>query len=555
MKRLLAFLLIGSSLSGMDPGYRAYLNRRHAMALTVNKGVLSDMYNTLSQGWFDLKDTILEISDDFYQQFLPNHAYRDFFAKVRFTENDELCAAEIATVKMRKFVVQSALERMLDKRIDENYVPTIAFCGSGGGFRAMVLSLGFLQGAQDIGLLNSLTYMAGLSGSTWAMAPWIASGHELSVYSHRMKQKIKDGIDHLTNPSELSKLISRLLEKVLYGQNISAMDIYGALLANTLLFDLGEKRIEATLSETHCGVDMGAYPFPIYTTIATNSQPYEWFEVTPFEIGSSYLKAYIPIWAYGRKFDKGLSTNSPREQSLGYFMGVFGSAFEVDLEDVVRITADQLISIGSYLPDSVSRSLETLIHLLAYDLLDEVRLFPSVLANFTYTFNKPCPWTEEKELSLVDAGIDFNLPLPPLLRPERHVDCIIIYDSSADASPGDQLRKAQDYAWRKGLAFPPVDYTDIDKKIVSVFKDDSNLDCPVIVYFPLIKNPEYSDTFDPRACIESGYCSTFNFEYGEQEVDELSGLSRFAVTQQQAVIKEVIEDIIGAKKKTVNKRG
>jgi len=546
--RLIVLLLVGSTLSGMQPEDRADIQSRHMKAFIGHKGFLSDAYHTLEKGWSELKEAVLGVSNTFYQHFLPHHPYRDFPCQVRFAPNDELCAAEIQTIQMRKYVALGSLERIMGRQIELEEIPTIAFCGSGGGFRAMILTLGFLQGLQDVDLLRTFTYMAGVSGSTWAIAPWVASGHELSVYYERMKNKIKDGIDHLDSKSELAKLVDRLIEKILYGQPMSAIDIYGALLANTLLFDLGENRIRATLTDTHCGVDMGGYPFPIYSTIATNTQPYEWLEVTPYEIGGSHLKSYIPTWGYGREFKNGISLNSPREQSLGYFMGIFGSAFQVDLEDLVRMTSDKLIAIEHQLPKVVAQSLEKVIHLFAYDLLDEIRLFPSVLSNFTYQLNKPSPWTGEDHLSLVDAGIDFNLPIPPLLRATRQVDCIVVYDSSASNKVGYELQKAQDYAWRKGLPFPLIDFTDIDKKIVSVFKDDSNPACPVVIYFPLIKNHEYSQTFDPRACMTSGYCSTFNFEYETDEAEELSGLSRFAVVQQQELLKEVIKEIIESKK-------
>ena len=90
----------------------------------------------------------------------------------------------------------------------------------------------------------------------------------------------------------------------------------------------------------------------------TNADPYEWMEITPFEVGSSFLKTYIPTWAYGRKFKDGNSTNAPPEQTLGYFMGIFGSAFEISLKDIVRRTTENLTYLGNKLPGFLAQALK-----------------------------------------------------------------------------------------------------------------------------------------------------------------------------------------------------
>lgn len=521
----------------------------HSEGMDHQKGVASNLYHAMHQGFSDLRSIIFSQPNNFYQSFLLNHTHRDIVAQVRIAPEDQLCSEEIQAMYLRRALVKKGLENLLDIKIDNaSSVPTIAFCGSGGGFRSMVLTIGFLQGAQDCGLLDCFSYMAGLSGSTWAIAPWIASGNSLSTYYDTMKENIKDGINHFTTSSEMAQIINRLLEKVVYGQRISLIDLYGGLLANTLLSDFKEKRLAVTLSQTHAATATGKYPLPLYTTISTNAQPYEWFEVTPFEIGSPVLQSYVPLWSYGRFFNNGFSVNSVPEQTLGYFLGTFGSAFEVDLEDVVRIFGDKLRSIAAFLPKKIAEKLDNLIHVLAYEVFDEVRLFPAICPNFTLGMDHYPAWGLEKDIALVDAGIDFNLALPPLLREARTVDCIIVYDATAGVAPGEELRKAQDYALRKGLPFPVIDYSGIDKKLVSVFKDECNPHCPVVVYFPLLPNPDYSSSFDPIVCMESGYCGTFNFKYGAAQIDELSGLARFTVNQYKELLVRLIRDCVEQKK-------
>lgn len=46
-------------------------------------------------------------------------------------------------------------------------VPVIAVLGSGGGFRAMVGFSGVMKALYESGVLDCVTYIAGLSGSTW----------------------------------------------------------------------------------------------------------------------------------------------------------------------------------------------------------------------------------------------------------------------------------------------------------------------------------------------------------------------------------------------------
>lgn len=50
-------------------------------------------------------------------------------------------------------------------------VPTVAVVASGGGARAMTGFLGSVKGLKEIGALDAVTYMTGVSGSTWSVGP------------------------------------------------------------------------------------------------------------------------------------------------------------------------------------------------------------------------------------------------------------------------------------------------------------------------------------------------------------------------------------------------
>ena len=76
--------------------------------------------------------------------------------------------------------------------------------------------------------------MAGLSGSSWALAPWIASGKNLATYQKELPAKIQAGLKNITRPSDIATIINLLIGKIANNQKLSSVDIYGALLANTL---------------------------------------------------------------------------------------------------------------------------------------------------------------------------------------------------------------------------------------------------------------------------------------------------------------------------------
>lgn len=53
---------------------------------------------------------------------------------------------------------------------------------------------------------------------------------------------------------------------------------------------------------------------------------FQWFEMTPFEVGCDELEAWVPTWGFGRPFELGKSTVQLPEQSLGLLLGLCTSA-------------------------------------------------------------------------------------------------------------------------------------------------------------------------------------------------------------------------------------
>ncbi|KAL2086773.1 hypothetical protein ACEWY4_017832 [Coilia grayii] len=81
----------------------------------------------------------------------------------------DLCDEEKKTTQKRVEVVKRCLRSHGIDYNPEN-PPRVALLGSGGGQRADVACLGTIRQLGKENLLDSFLYLAGVSGSTWAMA-------------------------------------------------------------------------------------------------------------------------------------------------------------------------------------------------------------------------------------------------------------------------------------------------------------------------------------------------------------------------------------------------
>jgi hypothetical protein len=80
----------------------------------------------------------------------------------------ELCPEESQFLAERKRHVRDHFARYMGwdpAHVHPDDVPTIAFGGSGGGYRAMLAVLGYSAGMKKSGLWDLLTYVSGVSGS------------------------------------------------------------------------------------------------------------------------------------------------------------------------------------------------------------------------------------------------------------------------------------------------------------------------------------------------------------------------------------------------------
>lgn len=66
-------------------------------------------------------------------------------------------------------------------------VPVIAVLGSGGGFRAMVGFSGVMKALYESGVLDCVTYVAGLSGSTWYEKIFLPGQKHGNILEYKMQ--------------------------------------------------------------------------------------------------------------------------------------------------------------------------------------------------------------------------------------------------------------------------------------------------------------------------------------------------------------------------------
>jgi len=492
----------------------------------------------------------------------------------------DLCSEETAFLAQRLPHVKAALEQALNITLQDSQIPSIAICASGGGYRAMLSTLGSLKDPQaskgifmdlvqylfnlfhisdsgqmstlepinfDLGLLDICTYSAGISGSTWASAGFLYSGMPIAQYLDHLTTTINENLIENFN---FDQVMLSLLKKNSYGQPLSLIDFYGALLAQKLLVNADyENPCDMLFSSEQELVTLGHVPLPICSAIlGQETTDYTWIEFTPYEVGSIDLNAYIPSWAFGRKFDKGVSQDFAPPQSLGYCMGIWGSAMSVSVQELFDMEITSTNSILGQAVAQISLDVQTVQSILqdikiriaqdikTKDLLD-YRISPARV--FNWTLNMPQgPLTSAEQLTLVDAGINIGVPLPPLLDGRRKIDIIIVLDAST-GSLGTALQEAEQYAQAHSLKFPTIDYTQVGN-VCSVHRG-SDLTTPIIIYLPLRSNPGYQNGWDP---LTANFTSIFNFEYTPDEIGLLSGLTNYNMVASKTLILQTIKEFI-----------
>ncbi|KAF2020866.1 hypothetical protein BU24DRAFT_438242 [Aaosphaeria arxii CBS 175.79] len=376
-------------------------------------------------------------------------------------------------------------------------LPNVAIAFSGGGYRAMTNGAGNLaafdsrtSGSTEKGhiggLLQSATYIAGLSGGGWLVGSIYANNFTSvqNTISHNedgavwqlgnsiLKGPKTGGIQLLSTVDYYKNIYDAAAakENAGFNFNLSLTDYWGRALSFQLV-NATDGGPGFTFSSIQDDEDFknGNAPMPILladerapgeTIISLNTTNVEF---NPFEMGSfdPTLYGFAPLKYLGSNFSEGrLPDNEPciaGFDNIGFIMGTSSSLFNQFI-----LQLDGQDSVPKFLKDALTGILST-IGDGSNDIADYT---PNPFLDYN---NRSNPSAEGERLTLVDGGEDGqNIPFNPLIQPIRAVDVIFAVDSSADTVPdsaanwpnGTSLvatyQRSTNATIQNGTAFPAI---------------------------------------------------------------------------------------------------
>lgn len=466
------------------------------------------------------------------QKNYSNHPYAQTQASLRLTT--DLCHEETDAILKRLAVVHSTLENLLSMSITPEKTPRIALCLSGGGLRAAIASYALVAGLADIGLLNAITYCAALSGSTWFLTDWITFGQPLNAYHDHFIKALSR-----MHPFSIDALSTVLWPKYIFGEDTSIVDLYGVYLANTFFRQIKNttSRQKVTFSSLGKSIKDGTWPFPL-ATAAETSVDNHWVTFSPYEISCDTLGFILPTWAFGRKFVSGTSIDYAPEQSLGFFMGLWGSALSGTIQEMLDTEAQELEPLLYH----------TLSNVMKETGIGDIRFAGIKIHNPLYGLESSSYRARNmRQLVFMDAGYIYNLPLPPLFKKERAIDIIIIMDASQDVHQGTpDFRNAISDLRQQGYPLPTIDFDGLVEKPIHIFSDPTNPQAPILIYIVPVKQDGFDPVFDPAIEFDKTY-ATSNFSYKQNPIDKLADLIRFTIAANKDSLLSTIQGGIARK--------
>ena len=464
------------------------------------------------------------------------HAFET--AKIRF--GAEIPEQEAAFVKTRKEKNKTALEKLLGRRLNGTYIPTIAFVNSGGGTRALISALGMHVGAEKTGLLDCITYDVGLSGGSWFVGLWQQSQLAPSLFKNRMQPIIARGM----NPArpadfgltDVQNVLSGIMTRKAAEQPTTLVTLWGSMLANRYLSPYAPYSQDVLFSELTNSMSDARMPFPLlaavngrFADLGVDLEKAEWFEFSPVEasgVGNWLGDASVPMWSLGRIFANNQSIDTKPEYDFGQLMGICGSAFAATIG---RIFAEApYINMASHF--IISKTI-------GEELAANKRFSVGKIPNYTRNISGSLI-SQFDDLRLVDAGMSFNIPVPLVLHPKRKADIIIVMDASG-GEIGEALKLAENYAHLHSLPFPAISYEHIKTRALNVYESpDAN--APTIIH---LSRAVDRDSVQYPSFVHKDYStkiSTGQFQYTAEEFNRLSGVTEANLVHNIEAIKQAI---------------
>jgi lysophospholipase len=428
-------------------------------------------------------------------------------------------------------------------------IPIVGIAVSGGGYRALANGAGALKALDSRtsgttqmgglgGLLQSATYLSGLSGGSWLLGSiYINNFTTVSDLQARkggvwkfqnsiIKGPAKKGLGAWNTAAYYHDLAEIVAGKWEAGFNISLTDYWGRALSYQLIdaHDGGPGCTWSSIALTDY-FKQGKMPLPLLvadgrnpgeTLVGSNSTVYE---ISPWEFGTfdPSIFGFVPLKFLGSRFNNGKVSSNVCVEGLdnaGFIMGTSSTLFN---QFILQLNTTDL-------PETLKSILDGLLRGLG-DKSDDIAIYsPNPFYNYDYA---TIDYRNTPNLNVVDGGEDKqNLPLHPLIQPIRHVDVIFAVDSSASTKnnwpSGSPLvatyeRSLNSSGMGNGTAFPSIPDTNtfinlgFNTRPTFFGCNSSNLTgpAPLVVYVP---NHPYTMLANK---------STFQMEYSIAERDDV----------------------------------
>lgn len=365
----------------------------------------------------------------------------------------------LSRLKISDFDTDSYIDKYSS---NHSALPNIALAFSGGGWRALMNGAGAVKAwdnrtpnttaaGQLGGLLQSATYIAGISGGSWLVGSiYINNFTTISFLEDNDNGDVWEfensilegpseshGIQVFNTAQYLNDIINDVQGKNNAGFNTSITDVWGRALSYQLI-NAPEGGPNYTWSSIALmpGFQNASQPFPLIVT--DNRNPGEMiisnnasvFEINPYEMGSwdpTYY-GFMPTQYLGTNMTAGSVTDGDQcvvgFDNCGFMMGTSSSLFNEFL----------LQSNSSGLSPGILSFLQKLLTTFSDSGNDIADWSPNPFYGWNPATN---PSADQRILTMVDGGEDLqNIPFDPLIQPIRHVDVIFAIDSSADTTSG-----------------------------------------------------------------------------------------------------------------------
>uniref|UniRef100_A0A8C3NHM2 Phospholipase A2 n=1 Tax=Geospiza parvula TaxID=87175 RepID=A0A8C3NHM2_GEOPR len=487
-----------------------------------------------------------------------------------------LCAEEQDFIHKRKKVVAAALKNLLhlDEDLQEDEVPVVAVVTAAGGVRSMTAMFGSLLALQELGVLDCVSYISGLSATTWTMSKlyedenWSQKdlrGPVGDIRKHVTKSKL-----HCFSLEHMKYYENELCERKQEGHKVSFTDLWG------LFIDCMLHHQESThkLSDQKLAVNQGQNPLPIYLSLNVKDDFStldfkEWVEFTPYEVGLLKYGAFVHSEDFGSEFFMGRRMKKIPESHICFLEENHPALPKKPHEQTTCLSIPKGYLSKTLREMMTGRPVVSTYH----NFLKGLQLHNRYLENESFCMWKdtvldssPNQLNEMSDyLKLIDTAFFINTSCPPILRPERKVDVILHlnYSGGSQTLPLDLF---SEYCLEHGIPFPCTDLSQEDREHLKecyVFED--SLEAPILAYFPLVcdtfqkykaPNVERSPAEMEQGRVDVSNCAapygTGLLTYTEENFNKLLNLCSYNILNNKHLILQALRTAVQRKKQLKN---